>query len=230
MTSHQADIPRPPSGAPLVTFDLGGVIVRICRSIKEAGDRCGIEVRPEDITPDHRAARRAIHARYERGQITCDEFFTLIARTTSGRFTPEQFRAIHEAWIIDEYPGVGTLIDDLNARGIPTGVLSNTNHIHWSLQMQPRPAADGRTIPSKFPTTAKPIHRHASHLLGLAKPDPAIYHEYARRTGFAPADILFFDDRPENVEAAIAAGWRSHLIDPDGDTAAQMRAHLRGIL
>lgn len=215
---------------PLIVFDLGGVIVRICRSIKEAGDRCGIVVRDEDIAPQHRAARRAIHARYERGQIECDEFFALISRTTDGRYTPEQFRAMHEAWIIDEYPGVSELIDDLHARGIATGVLSNTNHIHWTLQMQARVGARGEPLPPKFPTTAKPMHRHASHLLGLAKPDPAIYHEFSRRTGFAAGSIVFFDDLLENVEAARGAGWRAHHIDHTGDTAAQMRGHLIGIL
>jgi putative hydrolase of the HAD superfamily len=230
MTRSTSDIPHPKSNIPLVTFDLGGVIVRICRSIKEAGDRCGIQVRDEDITPERRAERRAVHYRYERGQIPCDEFFHAIAATTGGRYTPEQFRALHEAWIIDEYPGVSQLIDDLHAKGIATGVLSNTNHSHWALQMQPRTDASGRQIPSRFPTTAKPIHRHASHILGLAKPEPAIYHEYARRTGFAPASIIFFDDLEENVLAARSAGWQAHHIDHTGDTAAQMRAHLRGIL
>ncbi len=217
----------PPS--PLIVFDLGGVIVRICRSIKEAGDRCGIEVRDEDITPERRAERRAIHAQYERGHLSCDAFFTAIAQTTGSRYTPEQFRAMHLAWIIDEYPGVSGLIDDLHAAGLSTGVLSNTNPSHWA-QMQPTPDASGRTVPPKFPTPAKPHHKHASHLLGLAKPDPQIYHEFARRTGFAPASIIFFDDLNDNIEAARAAGWEADLIDHTGDPAAQMRLRLHRLL
>ncbi|HMN40757.1 MAG TPA: HAD family phosphatase [Phycisphaerales bacterium] len=211
---------------PLIVFDLGGVIVRICRSLKEAGERCGIDVRDEDITPDKRAERRAIHAHYERGRLTCDAFFTAIAQTTGGRYTPAQFRAMHEAWIIDEYPGVSQLIDDLHAANIPTGVLSNTNASHWA-QMQPTPdPAPGRVIAPKFPTPSKPRHIHASHLLGLAKPDAAIYHEFARRTDFAPGSIIFFDDLADNVNAARAAGWQSHLIDHTADPAAQIRTYL----
>lgn len=204
----------------IVVLDLGGVVVRICRSLKEAGERCGIDVRDEDITPERRAERRAIHAEYERGRMGCEEFFVAIARTTGGKYTPEQFRAMHMHWIIDEYAGVSELIDDLHAAGIATGVLSNTNASHWG-QMQ----GLGATAP-KFPTTTKPMHRHASHLLGQAKPDAAIYHEFAKRTGFAPGAIVFFDDLPENVAAAKGAGWHSHVVDHTGDTARQMRAYL----
>ncbi len=212
----------------VVVFDLGGVVVRICRSIKEAGDRCGIAVREEDITPARRAERRAIHAEYERGRMGCDEFFVAIARTTGGRFTPEQFRAMHLAWIIDEYAGVSQLIDDLHGAGVETGVLSNTNASHWA-QMQPMPDARGDVIAPKFATPAKPMHKHASHLLGVAKPERAIYEEFARRTGFRPQEIVFFDDLPENVEAARAAGWDARVVDHAGDTAGQMRGILRGM-
>ena len=209
----------------IVVFDLGGVMVRICRSLKEAGERCGIEVRDEDITLERRAERRAIHAEYERGRIGCEEFFVAIARTTGGKYTPEQFHTMHMNWIIDEYAGVSELIDDLHAAGIATGVLSNTNASHWG-QMQGL-AADGSVTVPKFPTTTKPMHRHASHLFGLAKPDRAIYHEFAQRTGFAPGQIVFFDDLPENVGAARMAGWKSHVVDHMGDTAGQMRGYLR---
>ena len=153
--SQDGPILRKRQHSPLIVFDLGGVIVRICRSIKEAGDRCGISVREEDITPERRAERRAIHARYERGQITCDEFFAAIAQTTGGRFSPDQFRAMHLAWIIDEYPGVSRLIDDLHAAGFPTGVLSNTNASHWA-QMQPIPDARGVIQPPNFPRPQSP--------------------------------------------------------------------------
>lgn len=215
-----------PDQPQLIVFDLGGVVVRICRSIKEAGARCAIEVRDEDIAPDRRAQRRAVHARYERGLIGCEEFLQELSQTTDGRYSPAQFRAIHEAWIIDEYPGVSRLIDDLHAAGVATGVLSNTNRIHWE-QMQPTVLADGSVRAPKFPTPSKPVHKHASHLLGLAKPDAAIYAEFARRTGFAPESIVFFDDFSENVEAARAAGWTSHLIDHLGDPAGQLREVLR---
>ena len=210
----------------IVVFDLGGVVVRICRSIQEAGRLVGIEIPDSDITSDKRAERKAIHFQYERGRLSCDQFFAAIAQTTGGKYTPEQFRAMHEAWIVGEYPGVAALIDDIHEAGLDTGVLSNTNASHWA-QMQPVPSATGRITPPRFPTPAKPRHKHASHLLGLAKPEPAIYTEFARLTGYQGRDILFFDDLEENIRAAREAGWHARTIDHQGDPAAQMRLALR---
>ena len=75
-------------------------------------------------------------------------------------------------------------------------------------------------------------HLHASHLLGLLKPDEAIYRAFERASGFdgtdgRPEEILFFDDLEENVEAARACGWSSVRVDHTGDPAEQMRRELR---
>jgi len=42
---------------------------------------------------------------------------------------------------------------------------------------------------------------------GLVKPDPALYHLAARRSGLAPADLVFIDDSRPNVEAAKSLGF-----------------------
>lgn len=46
---------------------------------------------------------------------------------------------------------------------------------------------------------------------GVAKPDPAIYRLTCQRLGLAPADCLFVDDTPANVEGARRAGLRAEL-------------------
>ena len=61
----------------------------------------------------------------------------------------------------------------------------------------------------------------------LAKPGLDIYHAFVERTGHRAAGILFFDDLEENVVAARRAGWNAEQIDHTGDTAAQIRGHLR---
>ena len=70
-------------------------------------------------------------------------------------------------------------------------------------------------------------HRFASHLVGIRKPDAAIYEHVERSTGVAPSSILFFDDLEANVVAAQRRGWRAHQIRIDDDPVAQARAHLR---
>ena len=53
--------------------------------------------------------------------------------------------------------------------------------------------------------------------LGIIKPAPAIYEAVEAGTGMVGAALLFTDDRADNVAAAAARGWQTHLFDgPEG--------------
>lgn len=211
------------SNVRLVCFDWGGVILRICGSWTEACAAAGLPVRPGSEAPELAIARRDLAQRYQVGQLTCDEFFTSASEACRGLYTSDEIRAVHDAWLLHEYPGIPDLLERLTRRpGIETALLSNTNHRHWSRHL-PR----SRGVPADFPAIGMLTHRHASHLLKLAKPDPGIYEALERATGYSPAEILFFDDLPDNIAAARARGWQAEQIDPKGDTAAQIAAQLR---
>ena len=47
-----------------------------------------------------------------------------------------------------------------------------------------------------------------SYQHGVVKPDAAIYELAAERIGVEPGEILFLDDRLENIEGAERAGWK----------------------
>jgi len=51
-----------------------------------------------------------------------------------------------------------------------------------------------------------------SYQLGIAKPDPAIYHAVLSKLGTAPAETLFIDDKQVNIEAAQALGMKAILF------------------
>lgn len=67
---------------------------------------------------------------------------------------------------------------------------------------------------------------HYAADLGCGKPDPAFFAKVAERTGFAPAGMLLLDDKPENVEAARAAGWRAALWDGTERLAQVIAPHI----
>ena len=204
----------------MVCFDWGGVILRICRSWAEGCAVAGLPVRGEPAEDRPVAARRAISHEFQIGRIGVDDYLARLSDSFSGAYTPEECRRVHDAWLLHEYPGVAALIDSLaSLQNVETGLLSNTNELHWA-----RAAPNGE-LPH-FPAINALAHRHASHLLGLAKPGVEIYRAFERETARAPAEILFFDDLPENIDAARAAGWRAERIDHAGDTAAQLHAHL----
>jgi putative hydrolase of the HAD superfamily len=205
----------------VVVFDLGGVVVRICRSWQEGTERAGLPFHPEIMDPERLAARKALVRRYETGEIGCEEFFAAVSASMGGRYTPGEVRRVHDLWITGEYVGVGSLIDELHALGLQTGVLSNTNAHHWRQQTA------GEHGPALFPTPQRVKHLHASHLLRLAKPQLAIFRAFEQATGFGPGQIVYFDDLAENIAGARGAGWDAHLIDHTQETVPQMRQRLQ---
>jgi putative hydrolase of the HAD superfamily len=50
---------------------------------------------------------------------------------------------------------------------------------------------------------------HYAAELGSAKPAPEFFAKIESRTGFAPSDMFFIDDKTANVEAARERGWRA---------------------
>ena len=91
--------------------------------------------------------------------------------------------------------GTVALIEDLAAAGRPLALLSNA----------PDQLADA--------IRALPIAAHFGQLifscqLKLAKPDPRCYSDALARLGASPDEVIFIDDRTENVAAAAALGLR----------------------
>jgi len=203
----------------LVCFDLGGVLIRICRSWEEGCRAAGLDVRYGAngsgatggagwyASPDVTNLCQA-------GQISCDEFARRCSAATGNAYTPEEIMAVHDAWLLEEYPGVGDVVDRIHARGLETAALSNTNHAHW-IRMP------------EFPAVMRLNSRFASHELGMFKPDPSIFREFEKRVNRRGDDILFFDDLPDNIQAARAIGWLAELIDPHGRTDLQIESALR---
>lgn len=214
-----------PEPVKLVCFDLGGVVVRICRSWEEACVRAGVEVRDMEMfrAPEAAARRRALTRAHQTGAMEDEAYFAAIAEASGGLYDAREVRLVHRAWLIEDYPGVEPLIAGLrDAPGVRTACLSNTNAAHWEALHR---AGFG---PAARPSAAiaRLDRRLVSHELRAVKPEESIYAMAERACGVAPSGVLFFDDTPENVEAARRRGWRAEIIDPDRDTAPQIAAHL----
>lgn len=198
----------------LVTFDWAGVILKHHRSWAESCVSAGIEVRAGHDRPELIAQRRGLNLLFQCGKITPVEFYPRMAGATGGLYTAAEVRRIHDAWLTEEYPGVDALVRRLVAvEHVETALLSNTNECHWARMRD-------------FPTAGLLKHRHASHLLGHAKPGLEVFKVFERAVGCSGAEILFFDDVMDNVSAAVELGWRAELIDHAGDTASQVAGHL----
>lgn len=199
----------------LVCFDLGGVILRICRTWAEGCEAAGLA--PRDGTDEKWILSPTwdrINRSYQRGEIDVHAFTEQLSALIDGRYSAEEILRVHQAWTRGEYEGVCALVVRVHDAGVATAILSNTNHEHWI------------TFP-RYPAFQMLQNRHGSHLLRACKPDEAAYRAIEAHTGCAGDGILFFDDLSENVDGARRVGWRAEQIDPHQPTDVQMVVHLR---
>ena len=208
--------PAPPR---VICFDIGGVIVRICRSWEEGCAAAGLDVRSPDVHEATSRAREDLVVRYQTGRLDTSSYFREMSGLSGGAYSSREIEAIHHAWLIEQFDGVKSLIESIHDAGIATAALSNTNPAHWSRM-------------GEFPAVMTIRHHFVSHQLGLHKPDGQIFVAVQRQLGVAGSLILYFDDLDENVGAARRCGWQAELIDPLNEPARQMRAalHHHGVL
>jgi putative hydrolase of the HAD superfamily len=67
----------------------------------------------------------------------------------------------------------------------------------------------------------------SSARVGVVKPDPKIYEIAAERAGVPPQRCLFVDDRPENVQAAVALGMTGVVYRTISDLQSALAPLLR---
>lgn len=159
-----------------------------------------------------RLAECPVLTAYQGGGVAEDDYVKELGELLHVR--PEQARSVHAAILKEEFAGMSEIVADLKARGLVTGCLSNTNALHWhALTM--------------VPSIANLDVRVASHLCGANKPAAAAYAAFEREAGVLPEEVVFFDDGPVNVEAAVARGWAAFLVTSDLPPAQQIRPVLQ---
>ena len=199
-------------------FDLGRVLVRICRDWQHACDCAGVALPAREPSSLDKQRLHDLFHQAEVGAITFDE----LARDTAPLMglSPAQVEAISDAFVFGPYPGATELLNELSQAGIRTACLSNTNEHHWGMLSEMGHRA--------WMPLDRLDHRFASHLIRARKPDEEIYSHVEEQTGVSGHAMLFFDDLPENVAAAERRGWKAHWIDPSLDEPiGQIRAALR---
>jgi FMN phosphatase YigB (HAD superfamily) len=207
---------RASSIAPLVVFDLGGVMVDLAQGWQETLVKAGVRYRPFDTPPEFWASYTVLEHGLENGTLAPDDYFHGIQTLIGGDYTLDELRAGFMAILQGEFPGIAAIVAGLQAQGVRTACLSNTSPLHWPIL----------TDPARYPSVAALDVHVASHRVGLCKPDPTIYRTFEAITGAPPEAMLFFDDRPVNTAGARAAGWRAVDISWSAPAAAQIRAGL----
>ncbi|MEZ5731847.1 MAG: HAD family phosphatase [Paracoccaceae bacterium] len=115
-----------------------------------------------------------------------------------------------------EIPETVATLRALKARGTAVFLLSNIGAETFALAAR------------RYPFLAEADRLYLSGPMQVTKPDPRIYAMVEADCGLPPGKLLFVDDRRENIAAAAARGWRTHLFDGPAGWNARLRAE--GIL
>lgn len=115
----------------------------------------------------------------------------------------QEIQCWHDNWLemaSPEIPHSVRLLRALRAKGIPVFALSNFG-------VQTYEIANGA-----YPFLAEFDREYISGHLKMAKPNAEFYAYLETDSGVAPDRLLFADDRADNIEAAAARGWQTHLF------------------
>jgi len=104
------------------------------------------------------------------------------------------------------------LHEELRRRGIPTYIFSNTNDLAIEL------------IRRDFPFFKHFDGYILSYEIKAMKPDAPIYESLEKMAGKCGDEIIYIDDRAENIAGGAARGWRTILHETPEKTRAAMKA------
>jgi putative hydrolase of the HAD superfamily len=193
-----------------VLFDYGGVICQPQPGRDVARMAAAVGCPVADLLVPYWAYRLD----YDRATLDVTRYWQQVGADLGRSFTSPQIAELSRldagSWLHLQ-PDTVHLVAGLAAAGMRLAVLSNA------------PDDTAQAV------HGLPVARHFQHLvfschLKLAKPDPECFRAALGVLQAEPADVIFLDDRPDNVAAAAALGIRSARFT-DARTA---RADLAG--
>ena len=191
----------------IVVFDLGKVLVDFDYHIAVSRIAARSKLPPDGIKTFLGQSHAIID--YECGWLTREEFYEQARKATGFRGTIEEFGEFF-ADIFTEIPPMIELHAELRRRGIHTYIFSNTNDLAVE------------HIRRKFPFFRNFDGYIYSYEVGAMKPAAKIYEVLEKLAGRRGADIVYLDDRPENVAAGAVRGWRTILHETPEKTRAAL--------
>ncbi len=192
-------------------------MIRIADNWREACEFADIEFREYNHIPDAQNALISAEDAYERGKINFNEMAEIFSNSCKNIYSVDEIKKIYLNIIHNEFDDMADFIIYLQKNWYYTACLSNTCDAHWEQFLH-----SGR-----YPAIEMLDAHYASHLLGYRKPDEAIYRKVMSLLDTAGKNIIFFDDKPENVAGALRCGWNAVQIMPGKSSVSQMQAYIK---
>ncbi|MFQ5928113.1 MAG: HAD family hydrolase [Acidobacteriota bacterium] len=163
--------------------------------------------RLNDLSWEEMQTRLRGHAdilRYETGHLTTEEFFRGVSDLLEIDIPLENFKKIWGSIFVFDGKSSEGLLSPKLFRQLKQShqliALSNTNEIHFNYLIQ------------AYPLIREFDDYVLSYQVGSLKPDPQIFSAALDKVGCSPSEVLFVDDRIENVQAAEKMGIKGILF------------------
>jgi FMN phosphatase YigB (HAD superfamily) len=194
---------------PAIVFDLGKVLVDFDYSIAARRIAARSTQPPENLHLF--LSSSPLLVQFETGLVTRQEFFESVRDATGFRGDPGEFGEM----FADIFTPIAPMIElhaELRRHKIPTYIFSNTNDL-----------AIGH-IRRNFPFIQNFDGYILSYEVRAMKPNAPIYQALEQMTGKCNDEIIYIDDRLENVEAGSKRGWRTILHETPEKSRAAFKA------
>ncbi len=187
-----------------ILFDIGNVLLRFDYKEKLC------QLLPDDCVNGSERLKHLDEKRdeLECGRISVDEFVAWALNTLGSKATKEEFIA---AWrsIFSPIDATWELARKLEKQGHRLILFSNINAIHspW--------------IYEEYEIFRLFHGAVMSFEIGYMKPHQQFYEIAQKDWNLVPAETLYIDDLPANIEAGLAAGFHCHCYDWRDHTALE---------
>jgi FMN phosphatase YigB (HAD superfamily) len=181
---------------PVIIFDLGKVLVDFDYTIAAQKIAARSAKAPADLRAFLGSSPSLIQ--YECGRLTRAQFFEAVRAAIGFQGGLAEFGG-YFADIFTAMPGTIALHAELRRRGLLTYIFSNTNDLAIE------------HVRRNFPFFKNFDGYIFSYEVGGLKPEPEIYAAMEALAGRRGADLIYIDDRPENIATGAARGWQAIL-------------------
>jgi putative hydrolase of the HAD superfamily len=178
----------------VIVFDLGKVLVDFDYSIAANKIAARSSQPPENLHAFLGSSPLLVE--YESGRLSREQFFAGVCHAVGFRGDLIEFGKFF-AEIFTPIEPMIALQAELRRRGLPTYIFSNTNDLAIE------------HVRRDFPFFKNFDGYILSYEVGAMKPESKIYEALEALTGRRGADLIYIDDRHENVAAGAARGWRT---------------------
>ncbi|WP_299401732.1 HAD family phosphatase [uncultured Roseobacter sp.] len=133
---------------------------------------------------------------------------TIYAQADATPVWRDEIRMWHDRWIEMATPVIDhsvRLMKALQAKGVPVFSLTNFGIDSYDLAA------------THYPFLREFDRDFISGHMRVTKPDPDIYRRVEETSGLSGTELIFTDDRTDNIHIAETYGWQTHLFEgPQG--------------